>query len=165
MMQSLKHASVNVVNADIFLLAKSSNDALPSYIRSFRSISSWNVGTDRVSSPVYTSSQSTVVSRPSRMSSCTLGICELLAPLPPRASGRHSPSRVIFSSMPRRTGSAMPNDRRSVSMRRASRVASHCLRRASRGCAESRAGTVVEDWALPPAAAWTLGPTPLRRTS
>ncbi|TFB03135.1 hypothetical protein CCMA1212_004549 [Trichoderma ghanense] len=84
------------------------------------------------------------------MSSWTLG-----SP-PPRAMGRHSPSRTILSSMPRRMGSAMPKVRRRDSMRTASWVASQDLRRASRGCVET---------GLLAAASKGERPTPWRRVS
>ncbi|KAK5624751.1 hypothetical protein RRF57_000467 [Xylaria bambusicola] len=80
------------------------------------------------------------------MSSCTLAPpTPVLPTLPPRHTGRHDPSRAILSSMLRRMGSAMPKVLRSDSMRRFSCVASHDLRRASRGWRDTGAGGVEED--------------------
>lgn len=61
---------------------------------------------------------------------------------PPRTAGRKSPSRTFFSSIPRRTGSAMPYIRRSVSIFIASCVARHASRRASSGWVDTGAGIV-----------------------
>ena len=69
-------------------------------------------------SPVKTSSQSISQSLPSKTSLCT--------PLaPPKTIGLHSPAPVIFRSICRFTGSAMPKLRRSISILRLSCVVRH----------------------------------------
>jgi hypothetical protein len=68
--------------------------------------------------PWNTSSNPISVSRPWSMSLCT--------PLePPSAAGRHSPACAILSSIPLRTGSAMPNCRLSISIFMRSCVSRH----------------------------------------
>lgn len=106
-------------------------DPVYQFIVNRLSISVWKSGRSLISSPLYTSSHPISPSRPARMSACTPE-----PPIPPRHIGRHSPARTMLSSMPRLTGSAMPNCRLSVSILRLSCVVRHCERRDSSGCVD-----------------------------
>lgn len=87
--------------------------------------------------PLKISSQLISVSLPARMSVCTLAD-------PPSTCGLHSPSLAIRSSIPRLTGSAMPNVLRSISIFSESWVACQFASRASRGCFDFKQGA----WSL-----------------
>lgn len=93
------------------------------------SISVWKSGTSRSSLPVNTSSQPISQSRPCRISRWT-------PLLPPRVAGLHSPASAILSSIPLRTGSAIPNCRLNISIFKRSWVSRHWVRRASSGWAD-----------------------------
>lgn len=103
------------------------------FIPNLLSISVWKSGTSLISCPTNTSSHPISVSLPDRMSACTPP--PKPSP-PPRHMGVHSPARTICSSIPRFTGSAMPNCRRSISICSASCWERHCASRDSRGCVD-----------------------------